>query len=84
MITQLDDISIDLNKVLEFGADKERYLFGSQVKVCRNTNMVFSPFDSSMQTKVKCAFLGTLTKEFNDGAYKVSSCDAMTRYEFDS
>ena len=54
------------------------------MKVCRNTNLVFSPYDDGGMNKVRCAFLGVFDVPFNDGSFRRSSCEAKTRYEFDS
>lgn len=52
--------------------------------VCRNTNMVFSTYDEDGQNKVKLAFLGQFEPKRDMGSFKVNSCGAKTRYEFDS
>ena len=54
------------------------------MKVCRNTSLVFSPYDDGGMNKVRCAFLGVFDVPFNDGSFRRSSCEAKTRYEFDS
>ena len=59
-------------------------IFGGQVKVCRNTNAVFSVYNDNGMNKVKMAFLGTVVDAHGGSKFKVSSCDAKTRYEFDS
>lgn len=73
---RLDDVDIDLNL--------ESSNFGGQVKVCRNTNAVFSVYNDNGMNKVKMAFLGTVAGAHAGSRFKVSSCDAKTRYEFDS
>lgn len=73
-----------MNEKIDFGFDKQKHRFDAPIKVCRNTNLVFSPYDDGGMNKVRCAFLGTYVQPFSSGSYKVSSCDAMTRYEFDS
>ena len=80
----MDIISIDLNQKQAYGDSGLRFAFGGPVKVCRNTNVVFSPYDDNGMNKVRLAFMGTFSMPSDDGSYKVSSCDAMTRYEFDS
>ena len=74
---------IDLNKAIGFnGMVKLR--FDHHIKVCRNTNVVFCPYDFNGMNKLRIAFLG----QFQDGqgasSFKISSCKAKTRYEFDS
>ena len=54
------------------------------MKVCRKTSLVFSPYDDGGMNKVRCAFLGVFDVPFNDGSFRRSSCEAKTRYEFDS
>lgn len=82
LVTKPDDLCIDLNSKADcFGRDK--YLFDAPVKVCRNTNVAFSPCDINGMNKVRCAFLGQFA-ERDDSTYKESSCTAKTRYEFDS
>jgi hypothetical protein len=51
-------LDIDLNHIVDFGDDWRKFRFDHPIKVCRNTNMVFSPYDCNGQNKVKCAFLG--------------------------
>lgn len=81
---------IDINKKVAFsGWDKTKYRFDHPVKVCRNTNMVFSTCDVNGQNRLRCAFLGTFVKDVDENGYtmrsvKTSSCQAKTRYEFDS
>ena len=74
---RLDDVDIDLNQ-------NGSSVFGGQVKVCRNTNAVFSVYNDNGMNKVKMAFLGTVVDAHSGSKFKVSSCDAKTRYEFDS
>lgn len=61
--------------------------------MCRNTNLVFSPYDYNGHNKVKCAFMGVYfdkdEKGFDENnrgvkSVKFSSCEAATRYEHDS
>lgn len=47
-----------MNHIVDFGDDWRKFRFDHPIKVCRNTNMVFSPYDCNGQNKVKCAFLG--------------------------
>lgn len=37
--------TIDLNQLLDVGQNASKFLFDHPVKVCRNTNLVFSPFE---------------------------------------
>ena len=109
---QPNRIQIDLNELVDAGKFK-KYRFDHPLRVCRNTNVVFSPYEVDGMNKVKCAFLGTFIKNdveiprpvgdiegedeqarekviddsangYNTTAIKRSSCNAMTRYEFDS
>mgnify|MGYP003291736529 CR=1 FL=1 len=86
-IIRLNDIQMDLNQKMDFG-DKLVYRFDNLIKVCRNTNLAFSVYtynDGKYSTnKVKCAFLGCYAAGQDGSSYKVSSCDAKTRYEYDS
>ena len=83
-IVALEDMELDLNRKVDFDEECAKYAFDAPVKVCRNTNMVFSAYDNEGQNKVRCAFLGQFDVPFNDGSFKVNSCQAKTRYEFDS
>lgn len=85
---------IDLNQIIEFGDNGLKFRFDHPVKVCRNTNMVFSPYNVNGQNKVKCAFLGVFMEKCETpyrgrnnhdiGSVEFSTCDAATRYEHDS
>ena len=75
---------IDLNEEVDFGENKMKPRFDHPVKVCRNTNMVFSVYDLNGLDRVKCAFLGTFSDGNGPTTFKQSSCKAKTRYEFDS
>ena len=79
--------TIDLNALEDFATKNTKYRFDHPVKVCRNTNMVFSAYNSNGQNKVKCAFLGVFD-EIEDGydikSVKFNTCDGATRYEHDS
>ena len=88
-------IDIDLNHIVDFGDDWRKFRFDHPIKVCRNTNMVFSPYDCNGQNKVKCAFLGVFMdsgeqpygedeNNYDIKSIKFSSCGAATRYEYDS
>ena len=57
-VIQLKDITIDLNERVDFGKDNWKYRFDHPIKVCRNTNFVFSTYDKNGLNRVKCAFLG--------------------------
>lgn len=91
-VIQLKDITIDFNEMVDFGKDNRKYRFDHPIKVCRNTNFVFSTYDKNGLNRVKCAFLGTFVKDddnrgsdsYNTLSVKKSSCDAKTRYEYDS
>lgn len=99
--------AIDLNDTVDFHGKKRKYRFDHPVRVCRNTNLVFSTYEKNGMNRLKCAFLGTFVKndvelqcdngdgttgkviEDSDNTYqttsiKRSSCDAKTRYEYDS
>lgn len=79
---------------VDVGSSSEKFLFDHMVKVCRNTNMVFSPYDSNGMDKIRMAFLGNLVRiseedrekygNHTELSVKRSSCTAMTRYEYDS
>ena len=89
LMTKLKTGVIDLNKMVDFGEDKRNWWFGHPMRVCRNTNLVFSTYEQNGLNKVKCAFLGQFANSFEDGQHgiystKRSSCDALTRYEYDS
>ena len=58
--------------------------FGGPVKVCRNTNVVFSPYDENGMNRIKMAFLGVFNVPYHGSGFKVSSTGAKTRYELDS
>lgn len=94
-IYELPILDIDMNEI----DGLSKFKFDHPIKVCRNTNMVFSPYNSNGQNKVKCAFLGVYIDEtenpFMDGknsprnnygikSVKFNSCDGATRYEHDS
>lgn len=58
--------TIDLNSSIvqsESSTSVPRLLFGHEVKVCRNTNVVFSPYDDDGQNRLRIALLGV----FKDG-----------------
>ena len=48
------DFRVDLNAML----DNQTRPFGHMVKVCRNTNVVFGPYDDNGMNKVRIALLG--------------------------
>lgn len=48
--------------MVDFGQDNKKYMFDHPVKVCRNTNVVFSVRDDGGFNKLRCAFLGTFVK----------------------
>ena len=78
---------IDLNALEDFAYKNTKYRFDHPVKVCRNTNMVFSTYNTNGQNKVKCAFLGVFDDSeegYNIKSVKFNSCDGATRYEHDS
>ena len=75
---------IDLNECVDFGQNGTKPRFDHPVKVCRNTNMVFSVYDLNGLDRLKCAFLGTFSYGNGPTTFKQSSCKAKTRYEFDS
>ena len=78
---------IDLNALDDFATKNTKYRFDHPIKVCRNTNMVFSPYNSNGQNKVKCAFLGVFDDSedgYNIKSVKFNTCDGATRYEHDS
>ena len=99
-------IQIDLNETTDFHKKHLKYRFDHPLRVCRNTNFVFSTYELNNMNRLKCAFLGTFMKDdtelprpngengelknvIEDNDYqttsiKRSSCDAETRYEFDS
>lgn len=93
-LVQLKDIRVDLNQKVDFNDDNSKYRFDHPIKVCRNTNLVFSAYDLNGLNRVKCAFLGSFVKDeespyretdgYTNTSFKVSSCDAKTRYEYDS
>ena len=99
-VAQLEDVDIDLNARLDFNEGSRKFRFDHPIKVCRNTNLVFSAYDSNGLNKVKCAFLGQYAKEdggifcqndmdrardnYRQTSIKRSSCGAETRSEFDS
>ena len=80
--------TIDLNALEDFATKNTKYRFDHPVKVCRNTNMVFSAYNSNGQNKVKCAFLGVFDDnedgQHNIKSVKFNTCDGATRYEHDS
>jgi hypothetical protein len=85
---------IDLNAISDFSDKFLKYRFDHPIKVCRNTNMVFSPYNSNGQNKVKCAFLGVFIEDdeephkeknnYNNKSIRFNTCDGATRYEHDS
>lgn len=81
---------IDLNALVDVYSDSlktyQKPRFGRQMLVCRNTNLVFSPYsDENGMNRVKCAFLGCFIDEKDEySRFKVNSCGAKTRYELDS
>lgn len=85
---------IDLNALLDFSDENRKFRFDHPLKVCRNTNMVFSPYSINGQNKVKCAFLGVFMEKCETPyrgqnnhdikSVEFSTCDAATRYEHDS
>ena len=75
---------IDLCGKMDFGNNYDTYRFDSPVKVCRNTNVVFSVYEKDGSNRLKMAFLGTFDTPLLDNTYKQNSCDAKTRYWFDS
>lgn len=83
-IVKLDDVEIDLNQMVDLGSSLTKYMFDRPIKVCRNTNLVFSAHDVNGMNMVRCAFLGTNFNLPDRSQYKTSSCFAKTRYEFDS
>ena len=83
-ILDFNDECIDLNAQIPINDNIKKYRFDYPILVSNNTNLVFSVYDCNQTNKVKCAFLGGFTSGQNDKSFKVSSCDAKTRYEFDS
>ena len=84
---------LDLNKLLDIGKNTSRFLFDHPVKVCRNTNLVFSPYeDGNGMNKVKCAFLGVYMDKVpkmekdnhNIKSVSFNTGNGATRYEHDS
>ena len=81
--------AIDLNDIIS-----KKFRFDHPVKVCRNTNVVFSPYSVNGQNKVKCAFLGLFMDKCESPcrgknnhdikSVEFSTCTAATRYEHDS
>ena len=65
-------------------ANGVKYRFDRPVKACRNTNVVFSVHEMNGTNRLKLAFLGSFDTPLLDGSYKKNSCDAKTRYGFDS
>lgn len=59
-------------------------LFGHNVKVCRNTNVAFSPYSHNGMNKVRVSLLGVFADGQGLDDHKESSCNAKTRYELDS
>ena len=81
------ETTIDLNTLVDFTGNVGKYRFDHPVKVCRNTNMVFSPYKINGQNRVKCAFLGVFGDSGDNHdikSVKFSTCAAATRYEHDS
>lgn len=76
--------NIDLNEQIPYGKDLKKFRFDNPIKVCKNTNLVFSPYDDNGLNKVKCAFLGNFQNELEKQQFKVSCGMAKTRYGFDS
>ena len=69
--------------ILDDGKEGQ-YRFGGDVRPCRGTNLVFSAYDDgNMQNKVKFAFLGIFA-DTDISEFRINSCNAKTRYEFDS
>ena len=66
-IFKLEPVEIDLNGEQEVSTNLVKPMFDHQVVVCRNTNVVFSPYSADVNgmpmNKVRCAFLG----QFVDG-----------------
>lgn len=95
-LTLQDMVDIDLNGLNGFGDGYARYRFDHPIKVCRNTNVAFTTYDLNGMNRVKFAFLGTYAMEHDEIAkqeggknpeymgFKANSCDAQTRYEYDS
>lgn len=83
-IQELEIKSIDLNSFLPQGEDMMKWRFDGPIKVCRNTNLVFSPYEDRGLNKVKCAFLGNFPSELETRQFKVNCGMAKTRYGFDS
>ena len=85
--------TVDMNQLLDAGQNASRFLFDHPVKVCRNTNLVFSPYeDGNGMNKVKCAFLGVYmdkTPDMEEDNHNIKSIsfntgNGATRYEHDS
>ena len=70
---------IDLNRM-----DGGKPLFGHRVKVCRNTNVAFCPYNYNGMNKVRISLLGVFVDGQKIDSHGESSCDAKTRYELDS
>ena len=85
-VVRLKDVTVDLCKKVDvLGADnKVNWLLGHKAKVCRGTNVVFSPYVKNKTNRVRCAFLGQFCDGQDQNSFKRSQCQAMTRYEFDS
>ena len=75
---------IDLNEQVPFGKELKKYRFDNPIKVCRNTNLVFSPYEDNGMNKVRCAFLGNFPNSLERSQFKVNCGMAKTRYGFDS
>lgn len=75
---------MDLNEQVPYGDDLKKYRFDNPIKVCRNTNLVFSPYDDNGMNKVRCAFLGNFPNSLERSQFKVNCGMAKTRYGFDS
>ena len=75
---------IDLNEQVPCGNELKKYRFDSPIKVCRNTNLVFSPYDDNGMNKIRCAFLGNFPNALERSQFKVNCGLAKTRYGFDS
>ena len=75
---------IDLNQKIGFSSHASKRLFDHAMKVCRNTNLVFSTYNFNGSNRIKVAFLGVFSDGQDDHSYKVNSCGAKTRYEYDS
>ena len=75
-----------MNALLDVNDEYKAYRFNHPIKVCRNSNLVFSTYeDENGTTKIKCAFLGTYDDQLHSiKSVSFNSSDAATRYEHDS